>query len=104
MKSDKLMRLKKAGWKEGSVGDFLGLSPEEETFIELKLALAQELRDLRKTKDLTQAELAEIVGSSQSRVARMEAADGSVTLDLLVRSLLAIGASRKDLAETISRR
>ncbi len=98
------MRLKQAGWKEGSVGEFLGLSPEEETFIELKLALAQELRDLRKTKDLTQAELAEIVGSSQSRVARMEAADGSVSLDLLVRSLLAIGASRKDLADTISRR
>ena len=42
---------------------------------------------------------AHLVGSSQSRVAKMEAADASVSVDLLIRSLLKLGAARKDLAK-----
>ncbi len=55
-----------------------------------------------KEKDLTQIQLASLLGSSQSRVAKVEAADTSVSLDLLIRSLLAMGASNRELARYIA--
>jgi transcriptional regulator with XRE-family HTH domain len=86
----------------GSAQDFLGLSDQETAFIELKLALAQGLRRRREKLGLTQAQVARLVESSQSRVAKMEAGDRSVSLDLLVRSLLAIGTTKRQLAKIIS--
>ncbi len=73
-----------------TVWQFLGLSDEEVAFVDLKLALAQSLRSRRERKELTQNRLAELIESSQSRVAKMEAGDRTVSLDLLVRSLLAM--------------
>lgn len=96
-------RLKAAGWRTGDAADLLALSPEEAVFIELKLALADYLRELRTRNAWTQAQVARRLGSSQSRVAKMEAADASVTLDLLVRSLLALGASRTEVGEVIAK-
>jgi predicted transcriptional regulator len=52
--------------------------------------------------NLTQADLARTMKSSQSRVAKMEAGDASVSLDLLVRSLLAVGTTNKELAKVIA--
>jgi len=104
MKKAKLDRLAKAGWRVGSAAEFLDLSPEEEAFVELKLALADLLREVRGRGGWTQLQVAERLGSSQSRVAKMEAADGSVSLDLLVRSLLTLGVSRGDLADAIAHR
>jgi len=101
MKKTKKDRLKSAGWKFGSTTDFLDLSPEEVAFIEVKLALAQNLKKRRQSKRLTQTQLAKQLKSSQSRVAKMEAADPTVSLDLLVRSLLELGASTKDIARII---
>lgn len=101
MKSGKRARLERAGWVVGSTAQFLKLSPEEERFIELKLALAAGVRQLREGRGLTQAALARHLGSSQSRVAKMEAGDASVTVDLMVRSLLAIGATAADIARII---
>lgn len=101
MKKNKKDRLKKSGWKIGSTRDFLELSPEEEAFIEMKLALAHHLRKRRQSKKLTQVELAKTIHSSQSRVAKMETGDPSVSLDLLVRSLLSLGTSPKQLANII---
>jgi len=98
MKKSKKKRLEAAGWRVGSTAEFLDLSPEEEAFIELKLALAQSLRDRRRRRKLTQTQLARLLKSSQSRVAKMESSDPSVSLDLLVRSLLILGASPRDLA------
>jgi predicted XRE-type DNA-binding protein len=95
-------RLRRAGWRIGSVADFLELTPEEEAFVELKLALADYLRDLRAQRSWTQSQVARRLGSSQSRVAKMEAADASVSLDLLVRSLLALGASRAEVGRVIA--
>jgi predicted XRE-type DNA-binding protein len=95
-------RLRRAGWRIGSVADFLELTPEEEAFVELKLALADYLRDLRAQRFWTQSQVARRLGSSQSRVAKMEAADASVSLDLLVRSLLALGASRAEVGRVIA--
>jgi len=101
MKRIKKQRLERAGSVVGDSAQFLQLSEEENRFIELKLALATGVRELRERKGLTQAALAHRLGSSQSRVAKMEAADRSVSLDLIMRSLLTIGATATDIAKWI---
>jgi DNA-binding XRE family transcriptional regulator len=102
MRKHKKERLAKKGWKTGSVAEFLDLSAEESAYIEMKLALSEKLRERRRRKKLTQAELAKAIESSQSRVAKMEAGDPTVSIDLLVKSLLALGVSKKELGRTIS--
>jgi predicted XRE-type DNA-binding protein len=101
MREDKRKRLAAKGWTTGSAAHFLGLSAEEEQYVELRLRLSEGLRQRRQQRQLTQSELARTLQSSQSRVAKMEAGDPSVSLDLLVRSLLALGASNRDLAKLI---
>ena len=95
-------RLAAAGWRTGDAADFLELSEEQAAFVELKLALADYLRELRTQNSWTQSQVARRLGSSQSRVAKMEAGDASVSLDLLVRSLLMLGASRGEVARVIA--
>ncbi len=102
MDKRKKEKLAKKGWKVGSVAEFLDLSAEESAYIEMKLALSEKLRRQRQRKKLTQAELAKAIESSQSRVAKMEAGDPTVSIDLLVKSLLALGVSKKELGRTIS--
>ena len=97
-------KLQDAGWESGDAKDFLGLSDAEAEFIEMKLALADDLRARRLERRLNQTQVARIVGSSQSRVAKMEAADPSVSVDLLIRTLLKLGAARKDVAKAVARR
>jgi hypothetical protein len=41
---------------------------------------------------------------TQSRVAKMEAADPSVSIDLLVKALLELGATRAQVAKALARR
>ncbi|MHB8455008.1 MAG: helix-turn-helix domain-containing protein [Acidiferrobacterales bacterium] len=94
--------LKRQGWKIGSAEEFLGLSPEESRFIELKATLSQGLRKRREARKLTQTELARKLRSSQSRIAKMEAGDPSVSVDLLIRSLFSLGATQRDLARVIA--
>jgi predicted XRE-type DNA-binding protein len=101
MKKSKKKRLEQAGWKVGSTAEFLGLSAEEATVLEVKLALAQSLRKQRQAREMTQSEVAKLLGSSQSRVAKMEAADPEVSIDLLIRCLAAMGVSRRNLAKLI---
>jgi len=91
MKADKQKKLEKAGWRTGSVADFLGLTPAEEAYIEMKLTLARELAEARRSQRLTQERMAAMLKTSQPRVAMMEKGDPSVSLDLLVRALLALG-------------
>ena len=102
MKAAKRQKLETAGWKVGSTADFLGLNPEETALLEMRLALSQTLRAWRTKKRLTQNDLAKALRSSQSRVAKMEAADPTVSLDLLMRSLLYLGATTKDIAKAIA--
>jgi len=104
MKRSKKDRLEAAGWHVGTAQEFLGLTQEEAAFVEMKLALSESVRRRRQARRLTQTQLAKKLGSSQSRVAKIEAADPSVSIDLLVRSLLAMGASRAEVARIISRR
>ena len=101
MNKAKRRRLEAAGWKVGTAADFLGLSKEEAAFVEMKLSLSRSLKKRRQAKRLTQSQVAKAIGSSQSRVAKMEAADPEVSIDLLLRSLLALGATRKQLAKII---
>ena len=102
MRKDKRRRLERAGWKVGDAADFLQLSDDERRFIETKLALATGLRQWRETLGLTQTDVAERIGSSQSRVAKMEVADRTVSTDLLLRSLFRLGANRRDVARLLS--
>jgi len=101
MKKDKRARLEKAGWRVGTVRDLLGLSKAEEALVELKLILSRGLRERRARRRLTQAQLARLLKSSQSRIAKMEAGDPSVSIDLLIRSLLAMGTTQRELAQVI---
>lgn len=102
MDEKKRKRLEAAGWKTGSAYDFLEMTDEEAAYVELKLALSTAVRKLRQKRHLTRAQLAQLMRSSQSRVAKVEAGDASVSLDLLIRSLLTLGASNHDLADVIS--
>jgi ribosome-binding protein aMBF1 (putative translation factor) len=102
MDEEKAKRLQAAGWKIGSAYDFLEMSDEEASYVELKLVLSAAVRKLRHERHLTQEQLAKMMRSSQSRVAKAEAGDASVSLDLLIRSLLTMGASNRDLANLIS--
>lgn len=102
MEKAKRNKLQRAGWKVGSAKEFLDLSDEEAAFVELKLALSAIIREQRKRYNLSQTALARRLGSSQSRVAKMEAADPSVSIDLLFRSLIALGATRQDIAKALT--
>lgn len=101
MEARKKKRLEAAGWRVGSAEEFLGLDAAELALIEVKLGLSDALRARRTAKHISQSELARRLGSSQSRVAKMEAADQSVSLDLLLRGLLVLGATPRDLAKVI---
>ena len=101
MDPKKKSQLESKGYKIGSTKEFLGLSDEEAAYIEMKLALSRALAQQRKQRRLTQLQLAQKLNSSQSRVAKMEKGDPTVSIDLLVKSLLALGATKESIARTI---
>jgi DNA-binding XRE family transcriptional regulator len=103
MRESKRKKLAAKGWKIGTAKDFLGMSDEEEAYVKLRLKLAEGLKMRRNARGMTQSGLARAIKSSQSRVAKMEAGDPTVSLDLLVKSLLALGTSNRELATIISR-
>jgi len=102
MKISKRKKLEAAGWKVGSADEFLELTRDESAYIEMKLALSDFLHECRVARNLSQVDLAKLVHSSQSRVAKMESGDPSVSIDLIMKSLLALGASPKEVAKAIS--
>jgi len=104
MKNEKKARLEAAGWTVGTAEQLLGLSKEEAEYVELKLALAEGIRSRRRLQHLTQSQLAKRVGSSQSRIAKMENADPTVALDLMIRSFFATGVGLRELAGVIKQR
>jgi ribosome-binding protein aMBF1 (putative translation factor) len=104
MQETKRRKLEAKGWRIGTPKDFLGMSDEEEAYVNLRLKLAEGLKERRQSRGITQVGLARTIKSSQSRVAKMEAGDPTVSLDLLVKSLFALGASNRELAAIIARR
>lgn len=103
MKKARQKELEAAGWKVGSVAEFLGLDAVEQALVELRLSFGKSLRERRTRSGLTQTQVAHRIGSSQSRVAKMEAADASVSLDLMIRALLALEAKPSEIAGAIGR-
>jgi hypothetical protein len=79
-----------------------GLRLNTPYYIELKIRLAAGLRRRRQEKGLSQLGLATRLQSSQSRIAKMEAGDPSVSLDLLIRSLISLGISERELSRIIT--
>jgi hypothetical protein len=104
VRDTKRKKLETKGWTFGTPKDFLGMTDEEEAYVNLRLKLAEGLKARRHARGVTQVGLARVIKSSQSRVAKMEAGDPTVSLDLLVRSLLALGTSNRELATIIARR
>lgn len=102
MKAEKRRRLEADGWKVRPAEDFLELSPEEAALVEMKLSLSQALKQQRQRRRLSQTELAKRIHSSQSRIAKMEACDPSISLELLVRAVLAAGVTKRKLAKAIA--
>lgn len=104
MKASKKKKLEAAGWKVGSASEFLELSDTEEMLVNMKLALAKNVKAMRQEKKITQQGLAKLIGSSQSRVAKLENADSSVSMELLVRSLAKMGASQAKIGRIVGTR
>ena len=103
MKRTKRARLEAKGWRVGSTADFLELTAEETALVETRLALSLTLRERRASQHMTQAELARRLRSSQSRVAKMEAGDKSVSVDLILRALFSLGAKPRDVGRALQR-
>ena len=104
MEKRKQQKLQARGWQVGSAAEFLGLSAEEAALVEVKLRLSQALRRRRAALSLTQVAVAERLGSSQSRVAKMEAGDRTVSIDLLMKALVALGATPQEVGKALQRR
>jgi DNA-binding XRE family transcriptional regulator len=104
MEKAKKQKLEAAGYTVGSAEEFLGLTSEESALIDVKLALASLVREMRAEHDVTQVVLAKRLGSSQSRVAKLERGDPSVSIELLLRAAFALGANRKTIGKAIAAR
>jgi ribosome-binding protein aMBF1 (putative translation factor) len=104
MEAKKRRRLEAAGWRVGSAAEFLELTPEESALIDLKLSLGRLVRATRRRAKLSQQTLAGRLHSSQSRVAKLEAGDASVSLDLIMKAAFAAGAKRADVANAIRKK
>ena len=102
MNSKKKKRLGDKNWVIGDAADFFGLTPEETLLIDLKLALRASVKEERKKRNVTQSELAKAMGSSQSRIAKMERGDPAVSVDLLLKALMALGMSNRQISKIIA--
>lgn len=101
MDKERIKELEKKGWKVGDIQQFLDLTDAEVEYIELKIALSKKMRELREKQRITQGELAKRIGSSQSRISKLETGDSSVSLDLQIRTMFALGVTKEELAELI---
>ena len=101
MDNNKINRLKSQGWEVGNTADFLKLSQEEIALIDLKIALTKRLKELRIKQNLSQESLAKKIKSSQSRIAKIEAGEQNISLDLILKTLFSLGATNQDLIEVI---
>ena len=102
MKTAKRKRLEGAAWRVGAVHEFLGLNETEHELVGMRVALASELRTRRERARPTRTALAKRLRSSQSRVAKMEVGDPTVSLDLPIRAHLTLGAKRAEIGRHIA--
>jgi predicted XRE-type DNA-binding protein len=102
MTPEKRQRLESAGFRVGDAADFLGLTPEENEMVEVRVSLARLVSDLRRSTRMTQKQLATRIGSDQARISRLESADQLVSVDQMLEVAFALGASRKDIADVLA--
>ncbi len=102
MEKKKRERLLAAGWKVSTAAEFLDLSPEEEALVEARIALTRRIRSVREEKGMTQVQVARLIGSSQSRVAKMEAADRTVSIDMMMRTLFRLGQTPRQVGRALA--
>ena len=96
MDARKQRALEAVGWRFGDAAEFLELTDAERQLVDLRLAVSRAVRQRRERKKMTQQELARMLKSSQSRVAKLEAGAPDVSLDLLFRGLFAVGGRLGD--------
>jgi ribosome-binding protein aMBF1 (putative translation factor) len=101
MDEQKRKKLEEMGFRVGSAAEFLELSPEDEAYIEIRLEISNMVRSQRQKRGWTQEQLARAIGSSQSRIAKMEAGEPSTSLDLMIKALLRLGVSKKDIGKKL---
>jgi DNA-binding XRE family transcriptional regulator len=104
MKAAKRRKLEARGYRVTDTKEFLGLSDAEARLVELKVSLIERVKEIREANKVTQAELAKLLKSSQSRVAKIEAGASDVSLDLICRALFALGESPAAVQRAVSRR
>lgn len=102
MEKKKRERLLAAGWKVSTAAEFLDLSPEEESLVEARIALTRRIRSIREARGMTQVQVARLIGSSQSRVAKMEAADRTVSIDMMMRTLFSLGQTPRQVGRALA--
>jgi ribosome-binding protein aMBF1 (putative translation factor) len=102
MNSKRRKEFEAKGWRFGGVEDFLDLTDEELEYIELKIILSEMVKEHREKRGLSQVNAAKILKSSQSRISKIETADPTVSIDLQIKSLLALGATKKDIGQKIA--
>ena len=103
MDKHKRKKLEDSGFKVGSTSEFLQLTPEEEAYIDIRFELSELVKNRRKSLGWTQEQLARAIGSSQSRIARMEAPDPETSLDLILKALLKLGVTKQEIGNYLSR-
>lgn len=86
-------------WTDGSAEESLRLSDEDAALVEMRVRLVEKVRERRRAKRLTQRELAERMGSTEARVAKLEQAGASIETPM--RALLALGVGRKEIARLL---
>ncbi len=95
-------RIEKAGFHVTSVQEYFDLSDAEMSIIEMRITLAKAIRRARENRQLTQAQLAKLIKSSQPRVAKIEAGDPDVSIEQMVKSALALGLSRRQIGKALA--
>lgn len=104
MKPQKRKKLERAGFSVGTVSEFLELTGEEAALVEIKVRLVEMFKNARAASGITQQQLAKLISSSQSRVAKLEALQPDVSLDLICKALFALGVSRQAIGRAIASR
>ena len=102
MDKTKKKAIENKGWKVGDIDQFLGLDSAEMAIVEMKMALAKTLIEKRKKSKITQINMAKLIGSSQSRVAKIEKGDSTVSIELMLKSLFSLGATKKEIAKVLA--
>jgi len=95
-------KIEAKGWKVGDVDEFLGLDKADMAIVEMKVALALAIVAKRKQCHWTQLEMAKAMKSSQSRIAKIEHADPTVSMELMLRYLFTLGVTRQEVAQVLS--